>query len=105
VHGSRTITCTDTRGTKTYNFDQVLFQASQDDVYEVIGMPMVDNCMAGYNSSIFAYGQVRLGTCGHCGDRNHDISYCPLGLQTGAGKTFTMLGDLGSGQDPRSEQV
>lgn len=96
VHGSRTITCTDSRGTKTYNFDQVLYQASQEDVYEgmpvvsgikrhqadwrklghlvvlpsdgcivsapwhaVVGMPMVDHCMAGYNSSIFAYGQVR----------------------------------------------
>jgi hypothetical protein len=34
VQGSRTIACTDTRGTKTYTFDQVLFQSSQEDVYE-----------------------------------------------------------------------
>ena len=34
------------------------------------GQPIVENCIAGYNSSIFAYGQ------------------------TGAGKTYTMLGSL-----------
>jgi len=33
-------------------------------------MPMVDNCMSGYNSSIFAYGQ------------------------TGSGKTHTMMGQI-----------
>ncbi len=61
VQGSRRIMCPDALGkTKTHTFDQVLFQASQKEVFEVIGMPMVDNCMAGYNSSIFAYGQVRV---------------------------------------------
>lgn len=34
------------------------------------GKPIVDNCMGGYNSTIFAYGQ------------------------TGAGKTYTMQGPL-----------
>lgn len=34
-----------------------------------MGAPVVDNCLSGYNSSVFAYGQ------------------------TGAGKTFTMCGD------------
>jgi hypothetical protein len=38
------------------------------------GMPVVDNCLAGYNSSIFAYGQ------------------------TGSGKTHTVLGQLGSAE-------
>lgn len=38
----------------------------------VVGHPIVENCLAGYNSSIFAYGQ------------------------TGAGKTYTMSGQLGS---------
>ena len=42
----------------------------------VAGHPIVENCLAGYNSSIFAYGQ------------------------TGAGKTYTMIGQLG-----RSDQV
>lgn len=39
-------------------------------IYAVAGMPIVEHCLAGYNSSIFAYGQ------------------------TGAGKTHTMQGSL-----------
>jgi hypothetical protein len=42
---------------------------------------MVDNVMAGYNSSIFAYGQ------------------------TGAGKTYTMMGVVSPAGEPASEQV
>ena len=42
----------------------------------VAGHPIVENFLAGYNSSIFAYGQ------------------------TGAGKTYTMIGQLG-----RSDQA
>jgi hypothetical protein len=44
------------------------------------GKPIVDNCLGGYNSSIFAYGQ------------------------TGAGKTYTMQGPLSAvveGDDPQ----
>jgi hypothetical protein len=46
------------------------------------GRPIVDNCMGGYNSSIFAYGQ------------------------TGAGKTYTMQGPLtaAGADDDGSEQ-
>ena len=40
------------------------------DGHAVAGQPIVENCIAGYNSSIFAYGQ------------------------TGAGKTYTMQGSL-----------
>lgn len=39
-------------------------------VCAVVGKPIVDNCLTGYNSCIFAYGQ------------------------TGSGKTHTMLGHL-----------
>lgn len=65
-----------------FNFDHALpDSATQEDVFEVAGYPLVDNCLAGYNSSIFAYGQ------------------------TGAGKTHTMLGSLtdaaGRGLAPR----
>ena len=42
----------------------------QEDLFRVAGTPMVENCMRGYNSSMFAYGQ------------------------TGSGKTHTMLGDI-----------
>ena len=30
----------------------------QGELFRVAGLPMVDNCMAGYNSCMFAYGQV-----------------------------------------------
>jgi kinesin family protein 15 len=43
----------------------------QEELFHVAGLPMVDNCMAGYNSCMFAYGQ------------------------TGSGKTYTMMGDIG----------
>ncbi|XWS71380.1 hypothetical protein CRYUN_Cryun03dG0133500 [Craigia yunnanensis] len=46
---------------------------SQENLFKVAGLPMVDNCMEGYNSCMFAYGQ------------------------TGSGKTHTMLGDIEGG--------
>ncbi|CAE8625357.1 unnamed protein product [Polarella glacialis] len=51
-----------------YNFDYVLGEeASQAEVFEVLGKPQLDKAFQGYNSTIFAYGQ------------------------TGSGKTHTML--------------
>lgn len=44
--------------------------STQADVFNVVGWPMVDHCMDGFNSTIFAYGQ------------------------TGSGKTHTMMGDI-----------
>lgn len=35
------------------------------------GLPMVDNCMAGYNSCMFAYGQVS-DRCWHFGILGYD---------------------------------
>eukprot|EP01062_Namystynia_karyoxenos_P044782 TRINITY_DN3304_c0_g1_i1.p1 TRINITY_DN3304_c0_g1~~TRINITY_DN3304_c0_g1_i1.p1 ORF type:complete len:1075 (+),score=345.05 TRINITY_DN3304_c0_g1_i1:85-3309(+) len=46
--------------------------ASQKDVYETCGAPMVNNVFEGYNACLFAYGQ------------------------TGSGKTHTVMGDLAS---------
>ncbi|KAG2499154.1 hypothetical protein HYH03_002736 [Edaphochlamys debaryana] len=55
-----------------FMFDQVLPEnTTQESVFELAGVTSVDNCLAGYNSSIFAYGQ------------------------TGAGKTFTVIGNIG----------
>ncbi|KAJ3697159.1 hypothetical protein LUZ61_000864 [Rhynchospora tenuis] len=57
-----------------FTFDLVADeQVTQEKLFKVAGVPMVDNCMAGYNSCIFAYGQ------------------------TGSGKTHTMLGDIENG--------
>ncbi|KAL2823476.1 P-loop containing nucleoside triphosphate hydrolase protein [Aspergillus cavernicola] len=56
---------------KTYTFDKV-FSAAADQVavYEDVVVPMVNEMLAGYNCTIFAYGQ------------------------TGTGKTYTMSGDM-----------
>ncbi|RAH70175.1 putative kinesin family protein (BimC) [Aspergillus aculeatinus CBS 121060] len=56
---------------KTYTFDKV-FSAAADQitVYEDVVIPIVNEMLAGYNCTIFAYGQ------------------------TGTGKTYTMSGDM-----------
>ncbi|KAG0575320.1 hypothetical protein KC19_VG336400 [Ceratodon purpureus] len=54
-----------------FTFDHVAGESiSQEELFRVAGLPMVENCMSGYNSCMFAYGQ------------------------TGSGKTHTMLGDI-----------
>nr|CAB3498193.1 unnamed protein product [Digitaria exilis] len=57
-----------------FTFDLVADEhVAQEDMFKVAGVPMVENCIAGYNSCMFAYGQ------------------------TGSGKTHTMLGDIENG--------
>lgn len=54
-----------------FTFDHVAGEnISQEKIFQAVGLPIVENCMAGYNSCMFAYGQ------------------------TGSGKTHTMLGDI-----------
>jgi len=54
-----------------FTFDAVADAAStQEDLFKLVGLPLVENCLSGFNSSIFAYGQ------------------------TGSGKTYTMWGPL-----------
>ncbi|XP_043709220.1 kinesin-like protein KIN-12B [Telopea speciosissima] len=54
---------------QTFTFDSVADNgATQQDIFQLVGAPLVENCLAGFNSSIFAYGQ------------------------TGSGKTYTMCG-------------
>ncbi|MCO5553180.1 hypothetical protein L7F22_006701 [Adiantum nelumboides] len=59
-----------------FTFDHVACPSTtQEQLFQVAGLPMVENCIQGYNSTVFAYGQ------------------------TGSGKTHTMLGDIeGSSQ-------
>ncbi|XP_020081522.1 kinesin-like protein KIN-12B, partial [Ananas comosus] len=53
----------------TFTFDSVADVGStQEALFQLVGIPLVENCLAGFNSSIFAYGQ------------------------TGSGKTYTMWG-------------
>ncbi|XP_073006055.1 kinesin-like protein KIN-12F isoform X2 [Typha latifolia] len=54
-----------------FTFDYVACETvNQEMLFRVAGLPMVENCMSGYNSCMFAYGQ------------------------TGSGKTYTMLGEI-----------
>ncbi|KAF5206813.1 Kinesin, partial [Thalictrum thalictroides] len=54
-----------------FTFDHIACEMiSQEKLFKVAGLPMVENCMSGYNSCMFAYGQ------------------------TGSGKTYTMMGDI-----------
>ncbi|KAI4344893.1 hypothetical protein L6164_012075 [Bauhinia variegata] len=54
---------------QTFTFDSVAdTDATQLDIFDLVGVPLVENCLAGFNSSVFAYGQ------------------------TGSGKTYTMWG-------------
>ncbi|KAJ3360592.1 kinesin motor protein cin8 [Allomyces arbusculus] len=61
----------DRNTTKTYTFDRVFSpDATQQDVYADVVAPMLEEVLAGYNCTVFAYGQ------------------------TGTGKTYTMEGSL-----------
>ncbi|RWR94403.1 kinesin-like protein KIN-12C isoform X1 [Cinnamomum micranthum f. kanehirae] len=54
-----------------FTFDHIACETiSQENLFKAAGLPMVENCMSGYNSCMFAYGQ------------------------TGSGKTYTMMGEL-----------
>ncbi|PON64835.1 Kinesin-like protein [Parasponia andersonii] len=54
-----------------FTFDHVASHSiSQENLFRVAGLPMVENCLSGYNSCMFAYGQ------------------------TGSGKTYTMMGEI-----------
>lgn len=54
---------------QTFTFDSVAdFNSSQMDIFQLVGAPLVENCLAGFNTSVFAYGQ------------------------TGSGKTYTIWG-------------
>ncbi|GAY35574.1 hypothetical protein CUMW_017130 [Citrus unshiu] len=54
-----------------FTFDHIACEMiSQEKLFRVAGLPMVENCLSGYNSCMFAYGQ------------------------TGSGKTYTMMGEI-----------
>jgi hypothetical protein len=43
-----------------YHFNGIVhMNASQEDVFNKVGVPAVQNALEGFNSTIFAYGQVR----------------------------------------------
>lgn len=60
---------------------------------------MVENCLSGYNSCMFAYGQVLqlqysfFSFCRILGFMSLRVQ-CFWSLQTGSGKTYTMMGGI-----------
>ena len=47
----------DTKEADKFTFDYVANEdKSQDELFKKIGKPIVDSCIQGYNSTIFAYG-------------------------------------------------
>ncbi|KAL4185322.1 hypothetical protein AMTRI_Chr10g5290 [Amborella trichopoda] len=60
-------------GDQIFGFDSVLdSKSTQEDMFKLVGIPLVENCLAGFNCSILCYGQ------------------------TGGGKTYTMWGPQNS---------
>ncbi|KAM1807693.1 hypothetical protein ACFX11_030666 [Malus domestica] len=56
-------------GDRTFSFDSVFdLKSGQEDVFQTVGVPVVKNALAGYNTSILSYGQ------------------------SGSGKTYTLWG-------------
>lgn len=44
-----------------FTFDHVAGEnISQENLFKVVGLPIVENCMAGYNSCMFAYVQMNI---------------------------------------------
>lgn len=62
--------------TKSFTFDRVFGTTSkQVDVYKVVAAPLVQEVLAGYNCTVFAYGQTGTGkTFTMEGERHEDIS-------------------------------
>lgn len=49
-----------------YHFNGIVHMtATQEDVFKKVGVPAVQNALDGFNSTIFAYGQVDTDRC-HC---------------------------------------
>jgi hypothetical protein len=47
---------------KVFTFDHVAAAAAtQDDVFQKVGKPITESCLAGYNGTIFCYGQTGSG--------------------------------------------
>ncbi|KAK4732931.1 hypothetical protein R3W88_025919 [Solanum pinnatisectum] len=63
----------------SFTYDSIAdVQSTQLDIFQLVGAPLVENCLAGFNSSVFAYGQ------------------------TGSGKTYTIWGPANALLDENS---
>ena len=65
----------------------------QTDVFQSLGMDILDNAFEGYNACIFAYGQT-----GECRGTGLSLHLCTVG----SGKSYTMMG---TGSDDHSKGI
>lgn len=57
VEGNQKIILDRGQEQKTFNFDYVALQESeQSELFDKIAKPIADSCLLGYNGTIFAYG-------------------------------------------------
>jgi hypothetical protein len=50
---------------KTFSFDRVFgMYSTQDQIFDSMVRPIIDETLAGFNCTIFAYGQTGTGTVG-----------------------------------------
>lgn len=62
VVSSREVVVKDTRNSKKFTFDRTFGpEASQPDVYTSAVAPFIEEVIAGYNCTVFAYGQTGTG--------------------------------------------
>ena len=67
---------------QSFTFDRVFgFDSSQEEVYDMVGKPVVEGLFEGYNGTVFAYGQV----CGGC----HRELVALMGDVAGVGRPVT----------------
>jgi len=72
VESDRTVRLDTQPEPRVFTFDSVTgAESTQEQVFRTVGKGVVENCLAGYNGTIFAYGQ------------------------TGSGKTYSMMGPVG----------
>lgn len=47
---------------ENFTFDYIGSEdVNQEEIFQVVGKPIVDQCLMGYNGSVFAYGQTGSG--------------------------------------------
>lgn len=81
--GPRSLRCLTQPEPTQFTFDHVVGEnVSQEALFALVGQPMVQNCIYGYNSSMFAYGQVGL----HPSSTSQDFRL----FQVGVGGPFMM---------------
>jgi kinesin family protein 15 len=83
----------------------------QADAFDLLGLPMIENALAGFNTSLVCYGQVLL--IQGVGLLFYASPFCFLMLvhgllnpsKSGTGKTYTMWGPLGAMVDSGSDHA